>query len=202
MTTITIISILLSIILAVLLWYTDRSNRQANMELLKRIPLAEEDKPAAEVQPLTIERIAEAIRLEGYFPEIVEDGVSFKVQGESYFVSTDRMPLFFIIKSYGIDPTVWEMDMVKEAAHRMADSLIMVKAGIFDNDKIINFFVTAQDRNLESFRANFASYLRVLFDGQQKLSEEYNRMEEERRNAALSESPAMSSVQHENKVMS
>ena len=202
MTVITIISIILSIILAVLLWYTDRSNRQANLELLKRIPIAEEDKPAAEVQPLTIEKIADAIRMEGYFPEIEEGGVRFKIQGESYFVNTDRLPLFFIVKSYGIDSTAWEMDMVREAAHRMADSLIMVKASISDDERIINFFVAAQDRNLESFRANFVSYLSVLFDGQRKLSEEYNRMEEERRNAVLSDTPATSPVQHESKVMS
>ena len=172
------------------------------MELLKRIPVAEEDKPKAEVQPLTIEKIADAIRMEGYFPEIEEGGVSFKVHGERYFVSTDRMPLLFIVKSYGLDPTAWEIDLVREAAHRMSDSLIMVKASISDDDRIINFFVAAQDRNYESFRANFVNYLSLLIDGQNKLGEEYNRMLEEHKQKDFSDNPAMSPVQHENKVMS
>ena len=172
------------------------------MELLKRIPVAEEVKPSAEVQPLTIEKIADAIRMEGYFPDIEEGGVSFKVQGERYFVSTDRFPLLFIVKSYSIDPTVWEMDLLREAAHRMSDNLIMVKASISDDDRAMNFFVAAQDRNFESFRANFVSYLSVLFDGQQMLGDEYNHLLEERKHNVLSDNPSISSVQHENKVMS
>ena len=202
MTVLSIISILLSIILIALLWYTDKANRQAHSELLKRIPATEEVHSSPEVQPLTIEKIAEALRMEGYFPEIVGDAVSFKVQGEGYYVDTGRFPMFFIAKSFSVDPTSMEMDILKDAAHRMSDDLVMVKTTISEDDKALNFFVAALDRNFESFRANFALYLSILMDGQRKMSEEYNRLLEEKQGGVFSDDSAGSSIQHESKVFS
>lgn len=193
MTVIAIISILLSLVLAVLLWYTDKVNRQANMELMKRIPTADGTSPSAEVQPLTVDKIAEAIRMEGYFPEKEGNLVSFKAQGEGYYVDTDRLPMFFLVKWYNVDPTAWDMDILRAAAHKMSDDLVMVKAGVSEDDKTLNFFIAAQDRNYESFRANLVYYLHILNDGQQKLAQEYNLMVEEKKNAVLPDNPASSS---------
>ena len=189
MTVIVLISILLSLALVALLWYTDNVNRQANLELLKRIPAAEETRPSAEVQPLTIDKIADAIRMEGYFPEMEGDLVTFKVQGEGYYVDTERLPMFFLVKWFNVDPTAWDMDILRAAAHKMSDDLVMVKAGISEDDKTLNFFIAAQDRNYESFRANLVYYLHILNDGQQKLAQEYNRMVEEKKNAVLPDNP-------------
>ena len=202
MTILSIISILLSIVLIVLFWYTDKASRQAHSELLKRIPATEDGPSSPEVQPLTIEKIAEAIRMEGYFPEIVGDAVSFKVQGEGYYVDTGRFPMFFIAKSFSVDPTSMEMDILKDAAHRMSDDLVMVKTAISEDGKALNFFVAARDRNFESFRANIALYLSILLDGQRKLSEEYNRLLEEKQGSALKDETVGSSIQHDNKVFS
>ena len=190
MTVIVLISILLSLALVALLWYTNKVNRQANLELLKRIPAAEETRPSAEVQPLTIDKIADAIRMEGYFPEMEGDLVTFKVQGEGYYVDTERLPMFFLVKWFNVDPTAWDMDILRAAAHKMSDDLVMVKAGVSEDDKILNFFIAAQDRNYESFRANLVYYLHILNDGQQKLAQEYNRMVEEKKNAVLPDNPA------------
>ena len=190
MTVIVLISILLSLALVALLWYTDKVNRQANLELLKRIPAAEETRPSAEVQPLTIDKIADAIRMEGYFPEMEGDLVTFKVQGEGYYVDTERLPMFFLVKWFNVDPTAWDMDILRAAAHKMSDDLVMVKAGVSEDDKTLNFFIAAQDRNYESFRANLVYYLHILNDGQQKLAQEYNRMVEEKKNAVLPGNPA------------
>ena len=190
MTVLSIISILLSIVLIALLWYTDQANRQAHSDLLKRIPATEDTRPVAEVQPLTIEKIADAIRMEGYFPEMEGTLVTFKVQGEGYYVDTDRLPMFFLVKWYNVDPTAWDMDILRAAAHKMSDDLVMVKAGVSEDDKTLNFFIAAQDRNYESFRANLVYYLHILNDGQQKLVHEYNRMVEEKENAVLPANPA------------
>ncbi len=189
MTVVAIISILLSLVLAALLWYTEKANRQANLELLKRIPTADGTSPSAEVQPLTVDKIADAIRMEGYFPEMEGNLVSFKVQGEGYYVDTDRLPMFFLVKWYNVDPTAWDMELLRTAAHKMSDDLVMVKAGVSEDDKTINFFIAAQDRNYESFRTNLVYYLHILNDGQQKLAQEYNRMVEEKKNAVLPDNP-------------
>lgn len=193
MTVIAIISILLSLVLAALLWYTDKVNRQANMELLKRIPTADAARSDTGVQSLTVDKITEAIRMDGYFPEIKGNMVCFKVQGEDYYVDTERLPMFFLVKGYNVDPSVWDIDILKAAAHGMSDDLVMVKAGVSDDDRTLNFFIAAQDRNFESFRANLVHYLHILMDGQQKLVQEYNRMVEDNKNAVLPDSPAASS---------
>ena len=190
MTVITIISILLSLVLAALLWYTDKVNRQANLELLKRIPDAEDTRSDSGVQPLTIDKIAEAIRMEGYFPEKEGDLITFKVQGEGYYVDTERLPMFFLVKWFNVDPTAWDMDILRAAAHKMSDDLVMVKAGVSEDDRTLNFFIAAQDRNYESFRANLVYYLHILNDGQQKLVQEYNRMLEEKKDPVLPDNPA------------
>ncbi len=207
-----IISIALSAVLGALLWDRKAENdklsevvkrqQEANMELLKRVPVKNEGGAAEGPQPLTVEKIADAVRMEGFFPEVEDTGVRFKAQGESFYVDAERLPLVFILKGYNVDPADWEMDMLRNAAHRMSDALIMVKATISDDEKTLNFFVAAQDRNYESFRANLSSYMRIIEDGQRKMNEEYNRLVDEKREAALRANPVIPSVQPENKVMS
>jgi hypothetical protein len=211
MVTTIIIGIIACAALGILLWDRHVQNRklsedvkrqrETNLELLKRIPVTDEGAGGGP-QPLTVEKIADAIRMEGFFPETEETGVRFKVQGESYYVDAERLPLIFLLKGYNIDPNDWEMDILREAAHLMSDALIMVKATISDDDKSLNFFVAAQDRNYESFRANLTSYLRILEDGQRKMNEEYHRMVDEKREAALAAQPVVPPVRQDTKVMS
>ena len=205
-----IISIIVSVVLGVLLWdrhkeYKNlatemKQQKETNIELLKRIPVTEDGKPAME--PLTVEKIVDAIRFEGYFPETDEDRIRFKVQGESYLVDASRLPLLFIVKGYSVVPNEWEMGIFRDAAHIMSDRLVMVKATFSDDDKDLRFFVAARDRNPESFRANLTSYLGIIEDGQRVMNEEYNRMVEEKRNAASKAHPMVPSVQQENKLLS
>lgn len=53
------------------------------------------------------------------------------------------------------------------------------------------WFVAAQDRNYESFRANLTCYMRIIEDGLRKMNEEYNRMVDEKREAALKANPVI-----------
>ena len=207
----TIFSIIVCTVLGLLAWdrYVEsrklsedvRRQQQTNLELLKRIPVSNEGNDGSP-QLLTVEKIADAVRMEGFFPEIGETGVRFKGQGESFYVDAERLPVFFVVKSYNVDPDNWEMDLLRDAAHQMSDALIMVKATFSDDGRTLNFFVAAQDRNFESFRANLTCYMRIIEDGQRKMNEEYNRMVDEKREAALRANPVIPSVQPENKVLS
>jgi hypothetical protein len=140
--------------------------------------------------------------MEGYMPEKQEDGVSFKAQGESYYVDAERLPLLFLVKGYNVDPDEWDIDLLREAAHLMSDDLAMVKATFTDDGKHLNFFVAAQDRNFESFRANLCAYMRLLESGQQSLNEHYHRMEEEQKEADLATQPILPPARQDNKVLS
>ncbi len=206
-----IISIAVSAVLAVLLverWLANRRlsqevrlQQENNLELLKRIPGSGEG-GGGWSGPLTPEQIAEAIRKEGYIPEIDTDLVRFKIQGENYFVQTDRLPLLFLIKGYNLDPADWDVDLLREAAHLMSDDLAMVKASVGDDGTTISYFVAARDRNYESFRQNLSSYLSIMEEGQRKLDEEYHRMEDEKEEAARAAQPILPPLRPESKVLS
>ena len=207
-----IISIALSVVLGAFLWDRKVENgklsevvkrqQETNLELLRRLPVTNEGLAAEGPQPLTVEKIADAVRMEGFFPEVEETGVRFKAQGETFYIDAERLPLIFLLKGYNVDPNDWEMDILRDAAHRMSDALIMVKATISDDDKSLNFFVAAQDRNYESFRANLTSYMRIIEDGQRKMNEEYHRMVDARRDAALAAQPVYPTNKTESKVLS
>lgn len=207
-----IISIITAVVLGVLLWDRRKENRRltedlkwqqaANMELLKHEPVKPEVGPLSSPEPLTVEKIADAIRMEGFFPETAEDGVRFKAQGEIFYIDAGRLPLIFLLKSYNVDPKDWEMDLLRDAAHLMSDELIMVKATFLDEGRTLNFFVAAQDRNYESFRANLTNYMHILEDGLRKMNEEYHRLVDEKREAALAANPVIPSTQPENKILS
>ena len=207
---VSIISILGVFVLGILLLERYEVNRRlaedlkwqqaANMQLLKQEPVKSEERAALE--PLTVEKIADAIRFEGFVPEIEDNWVKFKVQGEGYYVDANRLPILFLMKGYGVDPNEWEMDLLREAAHRMSDELVMVKATFSDDGKDLRFFVAARDRNYESFRANLTPYLGILEDGQRLMNEKYQKMVDEKREAALSAQPFPSYTKQENKVLS
>ena len=212
MSIITIISLVAAAVLGALLWDRLRDNRRlaadlkwqqdANMQLLKHEPFKSEDHCAEGPEPLTLEKIADAVRMEGFFPETDETGVKFKAQGESYYIDAERLPLIFILKSYNVDTNEWEMDLLRDAAHLMSDALIMVKATFADDGKALNFFVAAQDRNFESFRANLTGYMRIIEDGQRKMNEEYHRLEDAKRDDTLAAQPYIPQVKQDNKVLS
>lgn len=201
-----IITIFVSVVLGVLLWDRHWENRrlnddmkhqkETNMELLKRIP-SKDKTESTEMEPLSVEKIAEAIRFEGYFPEKDDDCVRFKVQGENYMVDASRLPLIFIVKGYSVDPNDWEMDLFRDAAHKMSDKIVMVKAAFSDDNRDLRFFIAARDRNYKSFRTNLTSYVGILEDGQRVMNEEYNKMVDEKREAALNAHPVVPSHQQD-----
>ena len=189
----TIISIVIALLVGFLVW--------SHLRLLQRIPAA--GKPAGDgSESLTVDKIAEAIRFNGYVPEI-RDGttVVFRVQGETYLVDAERLPLFFLIKGYNVDPAEWDMDLMREAAHKLSDELAMVKAAVSDDDEVLRFFIGAQDRNYASFRDNLPAYLGILESGHRFQTEEYERLDEKRNNA-LNAQPVIPPSVTENKILS
>ena len=128
----------------------------------------------------------------------------FQVSGEPFYVETGRLPSVFVLRQYGVDTKEWEMDLLKQAAYLMSDELMMVKA-IFDEDKDetgLRFLVAALDANNASFQQNLTRYVDLIENGRRKMNEFYEGLVKEKREAALTVNPFMSSVQPENKIMS
>ena len=177
-----------------------KEQKEANQELLKRIPVTKESGP--DLEPLNLDKIADAVRFNGYVPEKRKDSLVFRVQGENYLVDAEQLPLFFVVKGFNVNPAEWEMDVLREAAHIMSDKLAMVKATIFDDDSGLRFFVGAQDRNYESLKDNLMSYLRIIENAERVMHEEYDRLVGMKHDAALAAQPFISSSHQENKVVS
>ncbi len=156
---VTVISIMTAVALGILLWNRQTAirklqedlkwQRDANMQLLKQEPAKNEEHACME--PLNVEKIAEAIRTEGFIPETEGNWVSFKVQGEGYYVDANRLPLIFVIKGYGVDPNEWEMDLLREAAHQMCDEHGLVKEAFSVDGKDIDLLCTALDHYYEKY---------------------------------------------------
>ena len=142
-------------------------------------------------EPLTVEGIEAAVRHAGYVPDTSDDWVRFMVAGERFFIDTSRLPQIFISRYYSVQTSEWDMELLKKAAHLMSDDLIMVKA-IFDEKPegtTLRFFVAAMDRNYPSFRDNLMSYLGIISDGNRRMTEIYDKLEEEKKNPALAGTP-------------
>ena len=210
MTEITIISIITAVTLGVLLWdrHKDKcrlaeelkGQKETNQELLKRIPVMGGSRSSQEL--LTVEKIADAVRIEGFFPEVDENLVIFRVQGKTYYIDGNRLPLVFLVKPFDINPNELEMDIFREAAHKMSDRLVMVKATVSDDGKHMRYFVAARDRNYDSFRANLTTYMGFLEDGQRLMNEVYDKLVYEKRKVAIEARPIVPPAKQDSKIMS
>lgn len=200
MNAVAIILVIVTVVLGIFLWDRYKEQKDYIQALLKRIPVAKEE--TAGLEPLTLEKISEAIQFNGYVPQMEEGFVTFRIQGETFFVDATRMPLLFVVKSYNVNPDDWEMDILREAAHRMSDDFVMVKTTLAEDGKSMRCFVAVMDRNVESFRTNLPYYASLIEDGLRHMDELYRQMVEERRDAALAAQPTIHPVQQENKVLS
>lgn len=177
---------------------------KGRMETLQERGAIAGDQSATADDPLTVEGIEAAVRHAGYVPDTSDDWVRFMVVGERFFIDTSRLPQIFISRNYNVQTSEWDMELLKKAAHLMSDDLIMVKA-IFDekpDGTTLRFFVAAMDRNYPSFRDNLMSYLGIISDGNRRMTEIYNKLEEEKKNPALAGTPFTSAYVQDPKLLS
>ena len=205
------ISIIITLAMGAMLWMAikelaenSKEMKEAKRELMRRLPTVNNEgtvknEPTVKDE-LTAEGIAQAIRTEGYVPEVDKDCVRFKVQGEVYTVGTDRLPLIFILKAYEMDPKEYDTDLLKEAGRRMSERIIMAKFGVDDDS--ITCFVAALDRNYDSFRANLSRYITIIDDGHRETANEYNKLQEEMREKAELSRLALPTPKPETKIVS
>lgn len=154
---------------------------------------------------LTMEGIEASVRRLGYVPERHESWIRFMAAGEACYIETCRLPVVFLFRWFSLNPKDWEIDLLKQAAHLMADEIIMVKA-TFDEEKEkthLRFLVAALDANDASFCKNLPRYLSIIEDGRRTLNEIYESLVKERQDAAMSLAPLLpSSEPQEKKVLS
>ncbi len=149
-------------------------------------------------EDLSPEGIEEAVRQAGYVPERKDGYIRFMVQGESYSVSTDRLPLVFVLKGYTVDEGDWDMDLFRKAAHLMSDELAIVKASFdeFEGIMHLRFFTASRDNTVLGLRDSLSAYIDLINEGQRRVSEIYDQLVKERHETALT-TPFFPSTPHE-----
>ena len=202
---------LLMVVLLFLLGYRNAKLTAENAVLHERNLSSREAVSRGEDRPdepaLSADDILEAIRHAGYVPDKDETWIRFMVQGEAFYVDTDRLPLFFVERHYTVDPAEWDMDLLRQAAHLMSDELTFVKATFgdesYEDGKFgLRYFIAALDRNYPSLRDNITRYVSIIKEAAARMGEIYNELEEKRKDASLAVNPFKSSSQGENPVLS
>lgn len=138
-------------------------------------------------EDLSPEGIEEAVRQAGYIPEKMNDYIRFRAQGESYSISTYRLPLVFVLMGYTVTKEDWEMDLFRMAAHQLSDDLAIVKAIFDESDGVMHlrFFTASRDNTVRGLRDNLPAYIDLIEEGRRHMSEIYNQLVKERNETAL-----------------
>lgn len=129
---------------------------------------------------LTPELISEAVRANGYVPNTTEHSVDFKIQGETYVVLTGRLPVLTLYKGYALDKADYDMDLLRQACHRLSDEMIMVKAFVSDDEDGINFQVTTLEHCFGNFCASLGRSIDIINEAVDRNRAIYHEMEEAR----------------------
>lgn len=177
---------------------------KGRMETLQEHGAVVGEQTATADEPLIIKGIEAAVRHAGFVPDTSDDLVRFMVAGERFIIDTSRLPQIFISRFYSVQTNEWDMDLLKKAAHMMADDLIMVKALFDENPEgtTLRFFVATMDRNYPSFRDNLMKYLDVISEGNRRMTEIYDKLEEEKKEPALAGTPFTSANVQDPKLLS
>ena len=129
--------------------------------------------------------IMEAIRFNGFVPEAEDNWIFFKKQGDTYGIVTERLPLFTIMRHYDLDKKEWDMGLLHQAAHMVADDLIMAKVLITGEDEDgISFQLTSFEDDYGHLKDFLSRYLSIIDESYFRLVDAYNELEK-RRNEAL-----------------
>ena len=131
--------------------------------------------------------IMEAIRYNGFVPEgdAGENWIFFKKQGDTYGIVTERLPMFTIMRHYDLDKNEWDMELLHQAAHKVADDIIMAKVLFTGEDEDgISFQITSFEGDYGHLKDFLCQYLSIIDESYARLFDAYNELEK-RRNETL-----------------
>lgn len=125
--------------------------------------------------------IMEAIRFNGFVPEAEDNWIFFKKQGNTYGIVTERLPLFTIMRHYDLDKNEWDMELLHQAAHKVADEIVMAKVLFTGEDEDgISFQLTSFEDDYGHLKDFLCRYLSIIDESYARLFDAYNELEKRR----------------------
>lgn len=152
---------------------------------------------------LTQELVCEAVRFNGFVPTPEDDYVMFMVEGEKYFIQTERIPYLLIDKSYAIQKDDYDMDLFRKAAFEVTSQIIMGKVIISEDGSSLRFNLDSFENSYEHFRDALPTFIGIINETQQRFSRRYDELKAEqvRKQKAIL-GPFVQGERSEGKIMS
>ncbi len=113
-----------------------------------------------------------------------ENWIFFKKQGGTYGIVTERLPMFAIMRHYDLDKNEWNMELLRQAAHKVSDDIIMAKVLITGEDEDgISFQLTSFEDDYGHLKDFLCQYLSIIDDSRDRLFDIYYGLEKRRSEA-------------------
>ncbi|MBQ7812072.1 MAG: hypothetical protein IJZ70_06665 [Bacteroidales bacterium] len=110
---------------------------------------------------LTPELMHDVVRNNGFYPFQKEEWISFKWQGEQYFISANTLPGIQFYKgfSYGSDT---DLELLKKSAEEAMEETWYGRITFSEEYSTIAFRVFAVEKSVEHFTDSFMDYMKML----------------------------------------
>lgn len=130
--------------------------------------------------------IMEAIRYNGFVAEAEDNWIFFKKQGDTYGIVTERLPTFIIMRHYDLDKKEWNMELLRQVAHKVSDEIIMAKVLLTGEDEDgISFQITSFEDNYDHLKDFLCQYLSIIDESHARLFDTYNGLENKKSEMTL-----------------
>lgn len=122
---------------------------------------------------ITPQLVADAVKHVGYVPVVSDGSVEIRIQGEKYFIRTERLPYLTVEKGYSVTPEDFDMELMRQAAAIATRDIFIGKVLMSEDGNILLFQADAFEPSYGHFRDSIQSYLDIIIDSQERLRNVY-----------------------------
>ena len=180
------LALIISIVVAVVfvsLYIDERSTAAAYREEIQEQKKAIARSPSEhgiiddqDLRKLTSELVTDIIKYYGYVPSEFDGFVAFMIQGERYFIRTDRLPYLVLEKPYTISPDKYDLVLFRKAAAMLTDEIFIGKVSISEDGETLRFGADAYEPTYGHCRDALGCYLNIIHHMQKRLHEIYEEL--------------------------
>lgn len=158
---------------------------EASVKALKRKSEGERKDNKVADKALTTDSICEALRHNGYSPELSDSGetgfVHFKINDTSFRLNTSHVPYLSLELGYVFDPSKEDLALMKLAADEITAGIFIGKVSILEDGKALIFTAEWICDSYLQFRDRINDYLEVVCEAYKRYADTYDKMREEKR---------------------
>lgn len=138
---------------------------------------------------LTVDRIMDCVRKEGYCPEKIDDEhVQFKIQGVQYYIFYLQSIKLEVWYRFGVTD---DIQLIKEISREVTEDLFLGKVQLYSNkdDHQLVFCISTWMKSSSDFKEFFPHYISILNDMRERHYALYQQKKSELQQQAKLEQP-------------